>query len=189
MFQRTHLKKGLVRTKNNVFVRELCRDRDNVLLFVLDGRIDEYVIGEIGDFLCGEKRADFNLESPSLSLDLSGVLPICICDRENARRLAGETEAVELPPFGKQRNACMIRAIFEERKNAFAVAAASLLPAAADLLATLPIDSAESIIDKLLRTYRAKRGDAVIDEAAVRKAMKGMRTKTFGFGGSGYDED
>lgn len=181
--------RDIVRTKNNVFVRDLSREKDNVILLVMDGNIDDYVIEEISDFLKGEKRADFNLEAPSLSLDLSSVLPICICDRENARKLSEETEVVELAPFGKQRNACMLSSIFEERKKAFGVTTASLVPEAATLLATLPIDSAESIIDKLLRAYRVKRGDATITEAAVREAMKGLRTKTFGFGGNGYDED
>ncbi|MBO4472195.1 MAG: hypothetical protein J5765_00160, partial [Clostridia bacterium] len=177
--------RDLARTKNNAFLRDLSRDKNNVILFMLDGGVEEYVIEEITDFLQGEKRADFNLESPSLSIDLSSVLPICVCDRENARKLEGDAEIVELPSFGKQRNACMIHSIFEERKKAFGVEDMTIAPEAADLLATLPIDAAESIIDKALRAYRAKKGEAILTEATVRERMKAMRTKTFGFGGNG----
>ena len=177
--------RDLTRTKNNAFLRDLSRDKNNVILFMLDDKVEDYVIEEIADFLQGEKRADFNLEAPSLSLDLSSVLPICVCDRENALKLEGEGEIVELPSFGKQRNACMIHSIFEERKKAFGVEDMTIAPEAADLLATLPIDAAESIIDKALRAYRAKKGEAILTEATVRERMKAMRTKTFGFGGNG----
>ena len=177
--------RDLARTKNNAFLRDLSRDKNNVILFMMDGGVEEYVIEEITDFLQGEKRADFNLESPSLSIDLSSVLPICVCDRENARKLEGDAEIVELPSFGKQRNACMIRAIFEERQKAFGVADMTIAPEAADLLATLPIDVAESIIDKALRAFRAKKGEATLSDATVREYMKKLRTKTFGFGGNG----
>ena len=177
--------RDLARTKNNAFLRDLSRDKNNVILFMLDDKVEDYVIEEIADFLQGEKRADFNLEAPSLSIDLSSVLPICVCDRENARKLEGEAEIVELPSFGKQRNACMILSIFEERKKAFGVNEMTIAAEAADLLATLPIDAAESIIDKALRAYRAKKGEAVLTEAGVRERMKTLRTKTFGFGGNG----
>ena len=181
--------RDLVRTKNNVFLRDLSRDKNNVILLVLDGRIEEYAFDEVVDFLSGEKRADFNLESPSLSIDLSGVLPICICDRENARKLTEDGEIVELPPFGKQKTARMIHAIFDERKKAFGLDQLSVEEEAATLLATLPIDLAEAVIDKTLRSYRAKRKETVVTAAAVREKMKGMRTKTFGFGGGNYDEN
>ena len=181
--------KDLVRSKNNAFIRDLSRNRNNVLLFVIGGAVEEVVLDEIADFLSGEKRAAFKLDEPAISIDLSSVLPICICDRENARKLSRETEVVELSARGEQNRTMMVDAVFEERKKAFGLTELKLSEAAAKLIASLEIDLAESVIDRMIRAYRAKGGEPVVTEEAVRGSIKALKVKTFGFGGNDYDED
>lgn len=72
--------------KNNVFLRNIDERVGNVCLISMRGDVPDYALEAIKAVLSGNRRKNFRLVKPSVTLDISSVLPVCVCDSENAKK-------------------------------------------------------------------------------------------------------
>ena len=72
----------------NVFVTNCKNNARNLYLLVLQGNVSASKISAVKNFLQSNKRAKFKLSRPSVTLDLSPIVSICFCDKQNADKLS-----------------------------------------------------------------------------------------------------
>lgn len=90
---------------NNIFIRSIDEDKDNPFLIFFCGVIPQNILNAVKAFLSFTGRAEFRLNSPRATLDLSAVLPVCLCDLQNEHTLSPYCEVIRLseaePPLRK----------------------------------------------------------------------------------------
>ncbi|MGN1103980.1 MAG: hypothetical protein ACI4QI_03810, partial [Candidatus Coproplasma sp.] len=141
-------------TKNSVFVRGLNENKNNVHLLVFKGEISDAAIELTKVVLKSEKRRKFHLYRPALTLDLSGVLPICICDRENAQKIKNLVEIIELDSVKSSEKPAAIDEIVERICSFYKLDGVTLAGDVTQRLCALPVESAEKVLDKAVRENR-----------------------------------
>ena len=175
-------------TKNNVFIRNAEEGKANIYLFLLKGEIDEAIIDNLKSFLKSEKRQRFHLNHPAVRLDLSPILPICICDKENMNHLKNWVEFVKIAPIRASEKIEVIRDMLEEKKTSYHIASAIIDEQALAALNTISLDTVDKILDKILKEYRIRREEIHLTAELVRPYFEDKKInhvkKTYGFGGS-----
>ena len=172
-------------TKNNVFVRGLDERSNNVWLLIFKGEISEGVIEAVTAVLRSEKRRKFQLYHPTVCLDLSSVLPICICDGENAAKLKNLVELIPLASVNSAEKPDAIGEVVERKRTDYSFGKVTLTSEVVERLCAMPVESAEKVLDKVLRQNRRKSLILNIDMDIVKPHLdRAMRANnTYGFGG------
>ena len=196
-FRKTHLEKidvtdlsdyDLEPTKNNVFVRSCDEDKSNVYVLSLRGEARENVMNSIKNFLQSDKRKKIRLQHPSAVIDLSAVLPICFCDKQNARLLRPYCEVLTLAPVKDSEKRAMIEYLFDEKAIKYDLDAIYASQSAKEILEGYSLDNAEAIIDRIVQCNRCD-GELTITEQMIKDAtvFDASVKSGYGFGGVGNE--
>ena len=81
---------------NNVFIRDIDENKNNIYLLVLRGRIKENITSVSKLFVKESYRQRFFINQPAVSLNLSKIIPIIITDKENYDSVKDLADFVEL---------------------------------------------------------------------------------------------
>lgn len=172
-------------TPNNVFVRSLNEKMSNVWLLIFKGEISEEVLEAVTAVLKSEKRRKFQLYHPAVCLDLSPVLPICICDGGNARKIKNLVETIAIAPVKAIEKPDALAEVIERKRTDYGIGEVTFTDEVTERLCTIPIESAEKVIDKVLRQNRRVSQTLRIDMDTVKPHLDRATgaNNTYGFGG------
>lgn len=151
---------------NNVFVRSIDEDADNRFLLFFVGNISDRALDFVKNFLLSSRRAKFHLNNPSVTLDLSPVLPICFCDRRNARLLEDILDVVQLDDVSDIEFPQALSDIIADKKALYGVDI-TIKGAIGEIFADCSVDKAERLIDVIARNHRKDGKSIVITRDAV----------------------
>lgn len=171
-------------TKNNIFVRSCDEDRQNVYCLYLKGEIREPVLNVVKNFLRSDKRRKIRLQHPSAVLDLSSVLPVCFCDKQNAKLLKQYCDSVTIAPVIEAEKQDVITYILQTKSEKYGMNNAKIDSDAFKLLTSYTVDRAENMIDRAMRFHRE--ADSLTITADILKALSIGEQSTkmkYGFGG------
>lgn len=186
-------------TSNNVFVRnckcqsdgigtqKLKNDTNNVFVLFLSGDISNAIMKHVKEFLTTERRRQFRLMRPNITLDFGYTLPICICDSENAKKLKTFVEAIQLADIDNEESSKLIDVMLKKKAGLYFGKKVELTDNAVEQLAKLPMEAVEEIVDIAYRSQRA----LLSDEGKIAFAIKPYidsyeqqhSERGFGFGG------
>lgn len=170
--------------RNNVFLRGLNECKNNVYLLVFKGDVSDTAIELTKTVLRSDKRRKFRLNQPAVTLDLSSVLPICVCDKENAKKLKNITEIIELAPVRAEEKASVIDDLLEKKEKTYAIGEITVSSEVKEKLCTLTAENAEKILDKVIRTNRSKGKSLELSMDMVEPYLnKKTGGNNYGFGG------
>lgn len=176
-------------TKNNVFVRGLDERSNNVWLLIFKGEISEGVIEAVTAVLRSEKRRKFQLYHPTVCLDLSSVLPICICDGENAAKLKNLVELIPLAAVNSAEKPDAIGEVVERKRTDYSFGKVTLTSEVVERLCAMPVESAEKVLDKVLRQNRRKSLILNIDMDIVKPHLDRATHANNAYGFGGVDDE
>lgn len=168
------------RAKTYYAIRNLDEDRANMLLYVLAGDIAEGEIESIKLDMKSEQRRKFILIQPSVTLDLSSVVPLCIADKRNAQLLKGSVRLVEIKDLADNEKPAIYETIASEKCREFGIEGCSIESAAMAKLIEHSPDDAERIISDALSDLRAKGISAKITVKAISPYVS-VDNDTYGF--------
>lgn len=172
-------------TKNNIFVRSCDEDKNNVFLIFMRGDVKPNAAAVVKMFLTGDKRKNMRLTVPSVGIDLGAVLPVCICDKNNARALKALCDVIDLANVGEHEKNAVIDGLLKSKAEYYGLKSVKANDAARKLLVSNDADDTARIIDKAVRDNRKKGKSITLTEAMV-EAYCGERAGAagkYGFGG------
>ena len=170
-------------TGKNVFVRGCDEHSVNVYFMSFVGDIPAGVMQEAAAFLQSRKRKRFCLVNPCVTIDLGKILPVCFCDKQNAKELKKYCDVVTIAGVTNAEKPALFDNIIDAKKRLYGMKSVDLDDTAAARLSGLSIDGAESAIDAALRLNRSK-AETVITAALIDEcAADGTRKNRYGFGG------
>lgn len=174
-------------TINNIFVRSCDEDRQNVFIFTCKGEIKEGVLNAVKNFLKTDKRKKFRLQHPSAVIDLSAVLPVCFCDRQNVRALKAYCDMVTLASVSESEKSDILSFIMQDKAKKYRVDKMNFDDSAQVALMTYSVDKAENLLDKIMRYNRGGASVTVTTEM-LREIVGDVGTKNkYGFGEAGNE--
>lgn len=172
-------------TKNNVFISDCTEYKNNVYLLFFRGEIAPAAFEQVKNFLRSAKRRQFRLVHPAVCLDLSSVLPICFCDRENERLLKKYCDVTRISEATKAERKTVVNHILGEKRKLYGVPQITVCEEAIGQLTGLSIDAMESALDEAILSHRAKGQPLFLTAEIVKDCISGQNgaRKYFGFGG------
>lgn len=173
-------------TPNNVFVRNVDEDADNCFLLFFDGDVYDGVLSRVAGFLQSGKRGKFHLNSPSVTLDLAEVLPVCFSDRKNAERLKNLCEIIELAEIDGEEMSVAAQDILQRKKKLYRASDIEFSADACRAFDGCGVDDMESAIDGAVRAVRSSRG-ATLTKEMLKERLGDTTRVVLGFGGNGND--
>ena len=155
-------------TANNVFVRR-CKsvadnervvkrnnDTGNVFLLFLNGDISDSVLRHVREFLSTAWRHKVQLLHPSITLNFSYALPICICDSANAKKLKNLVDTVQIAVVNDDEHSRLIDEMLAKKAKLYFGRSVEITDNATNLMSELTLEDAEKIIDTAFRAMRVK---------------------------------
>ncbi len=172
-------------TGSNVFVRLATEGKNNVYLLVIKGEIEDYVMEEVKQFLISEKRSRFLLNVPRITLDLSPILPVCICTEANSAKLFEITETINVAdPQNKEKRA-LVEFSLRQKSHSYLGHDVAMTDEVADILCKCSVEIADGVIDKILTANRFSEGFETITAEMLSPYTDLLNTHSgYGFGGS-----
>ena len=185
-------------TANNVFVRR-CKsvsdnekivkrnnDTGNVFLLFLNGDLSDTVMRHVKEFLVTAWRHKVQLLHPSITLDFSYAMPICICDSANAKKLKNFVETVVISAVTPDEQCKLIDEMIDKKAMLYFGRTVEITDNATKLMSDLSLEDAEKVIDSAFRAMRVKYVNATKIAFAIQpfvdtyKQQKGDRSYGFG---------
>lgn len=143
-------------TAGNIFVRGIAEKKDNRHLLFFRGEIPQENTAMATEFLKSERRSKFHLSDPSVTLDLSAVLPICFTDRRNLNRLSPYCDVISLSPVTPTEFDAAIPNILAKKAREYGTETVEIDGKLDDICRSDGIDKLVAIIDAAVRKLRAK---------------------------------
>jgi len=172
-------------TYNNIFVTACKQDLSNVYFIACVGKLTDKVIKGVQEILRYSTRAAFKLKQPAITLNLSTILPICFCDKQNAKHFKPYCDMVNAVVMSENELKGEIFTFIKSREEIYGI---SKIHISDDLLGTimeLGIDSAKNVLDRAIIGTRNGNGEIELKLDAVSEYIKETKTKfLFGFGGA-----
>ncbi|MDE6029052.1 MAG: hypothetical protein K2F90_01870 [Clostridiales bacterium] len=172
-------------TAKNIFVRSCDEDSYNVYFMSFVGNINDRVMQEAVEFLQSRRRKKFCLLSPGVVINLGKVLPVCFCDKANAKELKKYCDVVTVGAVTAAERRAAYADMVQSKQKLYGAKSVMLDEAAVVRLNELSVDSAESVIDAVIKYNRGNAETvitpALIDECAAVRTEK----HRYGFGGDG----
>ncbi len=138
-------------SKSNVFVRNCNEDKQNIFALFINGEISETIFDSVKKFLQTERRKNFRLADPSVTLDLSGILPICFCDKQNARFLKQYCDVISVAPLQESEKKEVFARILKEKCERYEIGNICIDSIARKFLFGCSIDKAEFFMEKVAK--------------------------------------
>ncbi len=173
-------------SQNNVFVRFCDENCDNAYFLYFRGETSREIVGEIKEFLRTESRASVRLNAPSVTLDLSPILPVAIADARHAALLSDACDAIVIEDAKKEEMPALIGAVLKRKADEYGVASVSLDDELYKKLSSGKIDDAVAAIDLGVRKNRVVGKDIVLGVKDV-AGNKMKSERRLGFGGTYED--
>ena len=174
-------------TKNNIFVRSCDEDSFNIYLLFFRGEVGDREFDLARNFLQSDKRSKFRLNHPGITLDLSAVLPICLADGENAKKLRPYCDVIRISEPAEEEKQSFLRRILAEKASVYGISSLTAEEKLAEKLTRYPVDEIETICDTAIREHRMQ--TLTLTEETVRPYMKSAGAKrAYGFGGSIHED-
>lgn len=173
-------------TSNNIFVRSADEDRDNRYFLFFSGDICARAEEVAKSFFKSGVRAKFHLTSPGVTLDLSGILPVCFADRKNAEALKDYCDVVMLDGVSEAEKLCALEDLICGKKAYYGLREITVPSAVFGILKNCPIDQAEAMLDYAVRAVR-ENGEARLSEDIFRGLSFAQKRNNIGFGGEGNE--
>lgn len=170
--------------ERNILVKNCRADKLNVYFFFLLGKIKESVMCQIKNFLITAKRSKFRLSNPAIVLNLGEILPVCFCDRENAKLLEGYCESIVLSDVSSSETRSAVLSFISEKSRLYKTGDISITESAMDKIVNLGLDKAENTIDAAIRRNRKINEKIVLTEEML-SAFCNMTKEPCGFGFGG----
>ena len=148
----------------------------------IKGDVNDYAIDMVKAFLQTRKRGKFALQRPSAVVDLSAVLPVCFCDKDNARLLKSYCDVVDIAPATAEEKCGLVNNLLHDNEAMYGMRI-SADDAAVEMLVKRSVDSAAHIINNVARAKRG--GSLVITPEHIRECVGdvGGANNKYGFGG------
>ncbi|MCM1130183.1 MAG: hypothetical protein NC310_01190 [Roseburia sp.] len=180
-------------TKNHTFIRYAEEGKNNIYLLILKGEIEDSILENIMNFLKSDKRERFYLNHPAVNLNLSQILPICICDKENASKLKNFVEFIKVANINSNEKTNVIKAMLEEKSKSYLLPSTTIEEPALKELDALSLESIDKVLDKVLKEYRVKNEKIHLTvemlKPFVEDKKKATQKTTYGFGGIIYENN
>ncbi len=171
--------------ERNILVKNCRADKLNVYFFFLLGKIKESVMCQIKNFLITTKRSKFRLSNPAIVLNLGEILPVCFCDRENAKLLEGYCESIVLSDVSSSETRSAVLSFISEKSRLYKTGDISITESAMDKIVNLGLDKAENTIDAAIRKNRKINEKIVLTEEMLSEFCNMTKEPCgFGFGGA-----
>lgn len=170
-------------TPNNIFVRSIDEDKDNRFLLFFSGEISERKMEAAKSILQSGKRAKFHLNSPSVTLNLGAVLPVCFCDKRNMQLLEPYCDILEPAAITADELACAIREILSSKERLYGIGEIKVNGDISEVFSGYDIDAAEKIIDVAVRAHREKGATITLSRDVLQEYKKNNDKPRIGFGG------
>lgn len=170
-------------TPNNVFVRSIDEDKDNRFLLFFRGEITERKTEAVRGVLQSGRRAKFYLNTPSVTLDLGAVLPICFCDRHNVQTLKQYCDVIYLADVSADELSAAVDDILAGKQKVYGVEAVKLSGDPREVFRGYNIDTAEKLIDTAVRARREKGAVIILSRAVLQEYASDNDRPVIGFGG------
>ena len=165
-------------TGMNVLLRSIESGVVNVAVISVTGRCSDYAKEAVLSFLSSAKRRSFEVKTLGVSLDLSAVLPVLMCDGQNARFFAGSVKNVNLSDVGEsEKTAVVAEALSKLSADKKAVVTAD--DKAKRILTALSPENAEALIEYVCRSV--KKGDQLVLTAEMLESSGFTLANKFGF--------
>lgn len=173
-------------TKNNVFVRSVNENKNNVFFLIFKGEISDAAMDAAKRFLKTAMRKKFRLNNPSVALDLSSVLPVCFCDDENAEKLEGFVETVKTEKVTAGEKAAAINDVINKKTKLYNAETVFFAADVLKKLCELEVEAAEAIIDKIIRNNVNCEKKTNVEYETIKSYFdkKRINGNGFGFGGA-----
>jgi len=172
-------------TTNNIFVRKCDEDRPNVYIISFRGEIEPEAMDLALDFLRSSKRKDFRLTLPSVQIDLSSILPICVCDKANESALKKLCNVVSLASVNQEEKGLIIDDMLARKAQLYGIEEISIDKDVKMSIAKLSTDNISKALDKAILANRIKAGKLILDGAMLDGIINEFKTiNKYGFGGS-----
>ena len=174
-------------TKNNIFVRGLNENKNNVYILHFKGEIGDGAFKFAKSFLKSEKRRKFHLNRPAVALNLSSVLPICVCDKEYAKKLKDLVEIVDLAPIKKEEMIYVVKDVLNKKIKSYSMEGKiKYSDDTLEKLYELPIETTEKVFDKIMRINRKKSETLDLNMNLIKPYLnkKTSDNNVYGFGGT-----
>lgn len=175
-------------TKNHIFIRSCNEDMPNVYVLYFAGDIRPAVLDAVKNFLQTDKRRRFRLARPSVDIDLSPVLPVCFCDKQNAKTLKQFCDMVSVAPVGGEEKREILGHLIADLQARYSSVKIELEEDAMRTLAEFTIDKAESVLEKIIRFNRRRKTTIVITTEMLKDGVFGADVIPYGFGGRNEDK-
>lgn len=173
-------------TKDNIFLRGIDEDKDNRLFLFCYGTISERKMDALKRLLQTSRRAKFHLNNIGVTLDLSAVLPICFCDKQNEHMLKPYCDLIQLAPVSQEETSCAIQDVLAAKQKLYGVGTIRLECDIMSIIGRNDIDLAEKLIDVAVRAQRVKGADITLTKAILERLMDDNNRPRIGFGGEIY---
>lgn len=175
-------------TKNNVFVRSCDEDKQNVFIITCKGELRVGALNAVKNFLQSDKRKKFRLQHPGVEIDLSAVLPVCFCDKQNVAALKPYCDVVTIAAVNATEKYRLVSYVLHEKSTLYNVADLQMDAEAKDALMSYSIDNVERVLDRTLR-YNRGLNCATLTAELLKEFSGGdsCATNKYGFGGAGNE--
>ncbi|MDE6441383.1 MAG: hypothetical protein K2L12_01345 [Clostridia bacterium] len=171
-------------TPSNIFVRSIDEDKDNRFLLFFCGDVSESKTDAVKSILQSERRAKFHLNNPSVTLNLSAVLPVCFCDESNARVLKPYCDVIQLAEITEGEMSVAVNNVIAIKEKLYGVSAIKLDGDVAEIFKGYDIDTAEKLIDEAVRARREKGAVITLTREILEEYGAANVRQTIGFGGN-----
>ena len=170
---------------NNIFVRSADEDKVNIYLIYLVGDVSDAAIRCVVGFLQEQKRSKFYLGNLNVTLDLGGILPVCLCDKENSKAVSMYCDTVSIAdPTSVEKERLIDHML--GGKDIGQGKKIILAPGCAEMLGGYSLDRVAAALDSAVRSY-LDGGEAVLTADKLSYYLDENAFK-IGFGGGEIHE-
>lgn len=176
-------------SSNNIFIRTIDEDTDNYCLLFLFGDLSDRATEAVKSFLQSSKRCKFHINSPSVTLDLSEVLPVCFCDEKNAETFKHYCDVVRIADISQGAKPMIIQDMLRHKSKIYGLKKITLADGATDLFTGCNIDDTEKILDEAIRAHRIKNGAITLTKEMIAEYITENSKNKMGFGFGGMNDE
>jgi hypothetical protein len=175
----------LDKTSNNIFVTACEEDAQNVFMITCFGKLADNAAESLQEFMNHTTRCAFRLKTPSVTLDLGAVLPICFCDRQNAKLLKPFCEVISVSSMNEAELKKEFGAFLNDREHKYGISKIHIDDILLSKLMQLEFDTAKAILDRAIMSLRYGDAEISLTVDSVSEFIKNAKSNyVYGFGGT-----
>lgn len=174
---------------NNVFVKSCSEDKFNIYVLSIRGAVEQAALDSTLNFLKSAKRRCFKLNHPSAQIDLSSILPICVCDKANVETLRKFCNVIELASVSDEEKKAIVDSTLARKAELYGIDGIAIDDDIRKAVERLSADNIEKALDKAILANRFRRGKLILSEQMLGKIIGEFKPiNKFGFGGSIHED-